>query len=180
MSLRVVAATGVTSSGTLAEMARSERDNDVTCPVLSRVPSWRAVSLTALVLVGCSTAADDAGTGCEGWVEVLASIDELSHGEELPSPAELRILIDTIVDRAEAIGGIVDGSESEAIRQVEISAREYRRSVEPYGFDLLAARTAGSTEEQERLYVFDHAETVDAIDRFDNGAFVAACEPSDS
>lgn len=128
-----------------------------------------AVLLVAVVGAACTGGGgDDLGDRCQRTESLQAAIAEISTGEELPEPAALRRLVDDVVDLAAALDDEVRGDDEtlgDAFREVEISGLEYRRSVEPYGYDLLAARTQGSTEEDERLYSFEHATTVAALDQ---------------
>lgn len=139
-----------------------------------------ALAFAAAFASTACTAGDgeDLSGRCAQVESLRSAIAEISHGEELPEPTSLRSLVDRVIELAGSLDDDVRADDAElgdAFREVEISGLEYRRSVEPYGYDLLAARTQGSTDDDERLYSFEHATTVAALDRIDT-ASLAWCD----
>ncbi len=147
-----------------------ENTADVMAPLSprrGRVAAW-CVGV-AVVLAGCTGGGDgDAASLCQRSNELLDTVASINGGEELPEPIELRELVTGVVDLAGGLDDDVRGADESlaaAFRTVEIAGLEYQRSVEPYGYDLLAARTQGSTDDDERLYSFEHATSVAALDQ---------------
>jgi hypothetical protein len=117
------------------------------------------------LLVAASCSADIAAAdGCERLTQVMVGIDDISHASQLPTPAELRLRLDDVLLAADELRA--DTSLSADVRaaldELRINALEYQRSVEPYGYDLLVTQTAASSDEQQRLYSFESATSLDA------------------
>jgi len=132
--------------------------------------SSRCFLALALLLGACASEPDQA-SACADLDELLSAADHITGSVEFLEPQELSDNVATVIDTAASLTGrlvptLSDSSTTQeldvALREVEIDGLEYRRTLDNYGYDLLIAQTAGSTEEQERLYVFESGEFLDA------------------
>lgn len=124
---------------------------------------WVGAACGVLVVVSCS-ADTPAADGCERLTQIVVGIDDINHASQLPTPTELRLSLDEVLLNADEMRS--DASLSTTVRaaldELRINALEYQRSVEPYGYDLLVTQTAASSDEQQRLYSFESATSLDA------------------
>ena len=124
----------------------------------------RLVALTwalTMFAAACSAGGDDADRStCALLGSLSDAIDRVSAATSTPEPGSLEDDLSLILDHVSTLSD--RGVDAVALEEVRISALEFRRTAEVYDYDLLTAQTAGSTEEQERLYVFDARATQDA------------------
>ncbi|NOX30983.1 MAG: hypothetical protein GXP35_13195 [Actinobacteria bacterium] len=127
--------------------------------------------LALVLLLGACSSEPDRAAACSDLHDLLSAADQLTGSLEFLEPQELSDSVATVIATAAGLTGrlVPAGSDSAttqeldaALREVEIDGLEYRRTLDTYGYDLLVAQTAGSTEEQERLYVFESGAFVDA------------------
>jgi len=135
------------------------------------VLSSRCFLALVVLLLGACSSEPDQDSACSDLDELLSAADHLTGTLEFLEPQELSDSVATVIAIAAELSGQLvpagfDGSTIQeldaALREVEIDGLEYRRTLVTYGYDLLVAQTAGSTEEQERLYVFESGEFLDA------------------
>ncbi|MCB0989938.1 MAG: hypothetical protein KDB16_03090 [Acidimicrobiales bacterium] len=123
---------------------------------------------------GASDAPDEAST-CAAATELSSVLDRLRHRSSLPTPSQLR----SDVEASENLLGVLaDGAPADLqgdVATVTAAVEVYGSAVSRADYDLLAAQTQFSTDEQVALYELESDVASSAIDSLD--AFAASCAP---
>ncbi|MCP3936126.1 MAG: hypothetical protein GY708_12225 [Actinomycetia bacterium] len=135
-------------------------------------------SIALVAMAGCtgSTNGDDEHSTAQWCVRasaLLEVVDGLKHRSALPTPADLNEDIAVARRLVGEIESVVPESLSGDVSSLEDAIEVYSEAVEQAGFDLLAAQTQFSTEEQVALYALERNGVDDAITRIDDS--LAAC-----
>ncbi len=128
-------------------------------------------------MTSCTGSAGDDGDSSARWcsraAELLDVVDDLKHRSTLPEPRELSDDVDLARRLVAEIEPLASESVADDVLALEDAIDVYGDAVEEAGYDLLAAQTEFSTEEQVALYELERDGIDDAIGRI--GESLDAC-----
>lgn len=135
-----------------------------------------AVVLT-MAAGGCSGSSDapDEASTCAAATELSSVLDRLRHRSSLPTPSQLRSDVEASKDLLDVLAEGAPSDVQGDVAAVAAAVEVYGSAVSQADYDLLAAQTQFSTDEQVALYELESDVASGAIDNLD--AFAASCAP---
>lgn len=129
--------------------------------------------LSAALTAACTNETPSANSACEDGQELLNAIDQIRNRSTLPTPDELKGDVDVARRALESLDSSAPPDIEADVAVLRAATVAYGDALAEAGYDLLAAQTQFSTEEQAALYELESGEATSALANLAD--FVAAC-----